>query len=123
MRILLAVDGSSPSLLAARFVRRLFHELKEAQVVVVHVHDERGEEEGRRVAADALAILQEDGIAFQLEVGPGEPAPMIVERAQQHHCDLIVMGARGLGGLRGAVLGSVSAKVSQSSGIPVTLVS
>jgi nucleotide-binding universal stress UspA family protein len=123
MRILLAVDGSSPSLLAARFVRRLYHELKEASVVVVHVHGSGGEEEGRRVAAEATALLAEDSIPFDLEVGPGEAADMIVERAQQHHCDMIVMGARGLGGIRGAVLGSVSAKVSQSSGIPVTLVS
>ena len=117
MRILLAVDGSGPSLLAARFVRRLFHAMKEASVVVVHVGDDRAG------AAEACALLKEDGIAFDLEVGPGEPAQLIVERAQQHHCDMIVMGARGLGGVRGALLGSVSAKVSQTSGVPVTLVS
>ena len=117
MRILLAVDGSGPSLLAARFVRRLYRELKEAAVVVVHVGDDKAG------AAEACALLTEDEIAFELEVGPGDAAEMIVERAQQHHCDMIVMGARGLGGVRGTLLGSVSAKVSQTSGVPVTLVS
>lgn len=117
MRILLAVDGSSPSLLAARFVRRLYHAMKEATVVVVHVGEDKSG------ASEACRLLTEDEIAFDLEVGPGDAAAMIVERAQQHHCDMIVMGARGLGGVRGALLGSVSAKVSQTSGIPVTLVS
>ena len=117
MRILLAVDGSGPSLLAARFARRLYRAMKEASIVVVHVGTDRAG------AAEACALLTEDDIAFDLEVGPGDPAGMIVERSQQHHCDLIVMGARGLGGVRGTLLGSVSAKVSQSSGVPVTLVS
>jgi nucleotide-binding universal stress UspA family protein len=117
MKILLAVDGSGPSLLAARFARRLYRELREAAIVVVHVGDKP------EAAAQACALLEEDGVPFEREVGPGDPAQMIVERAQQHHCDLIVMGARGLGGVRGTLLGSVSAKVSQASGIPVTLVS
>ena len=117
MRILLAVDGSGPSLLAARFARRLYRAMKEASIVVVHVGTDRAG------AAEACALLAEDDIAFDLEVGPGDAAEMIVERSQQHHCDLIVMGARGLGGVRGTLLGSVSAKVSQSSGVPVTLVS
>jgi|SRR5688572_21688670 nucleotide-binding universal stress UspA family protein len=117
MRILLAVDGSSPSLLAARFARRLYRAMKEASLVVVHVgNDDSG-------ATEACKLLTEDDIAFDLEVGPGDAADMIVERAQQHHCDLIVMGARGLGGVRASLLGSVSSKVSQTSGIPVTLVS
>lgn len=116
MRILLAVDGSGPSLLAARFARRLYRELKEAAIVVVHVGDDAAG------AAEACALLEEDGVPFEVEFGPGEAAPMIVERAQQHHCDMIVMGARGLGGVRGTLLGSVSAKVTQTSGVPVTLV-
>lgn len=116
MRILLAVDGSGPSLLAARFARRLYREMKEASLVVVHVGADKA------AAADACALLTEDDVPFELEAGPGDPAAMIVERAQQHHCDLIVMGARGLGAVRGALLGSVSAKVSQTSGVPVTLV-
>jgi nucleotide-binding universal stress UspA family protein len=117
MRILLAVDGSGPSVLAARFARRLYREMKEASIVVVHVGDDRAG------AAEACAILTEDDIAFELEIGPGDPAQMIVERSQQHHCDLIVMGARGLGGVLRTLLGSVSTRVLQSSGVPVTLVS
>ena len=42
----------------------------------------------------------------------GDPASAIVEAAQEQGTDLIVLGTRGLGGMAGALLGSVSRKVS-----------
>lgn len=121
--MLLAVDGSAPSLLATRFASRLYRQLKDAAVVLVHVHP--GGEDGAHEAAtrDAREILESDGVPYTLEVGPGDAAELIVERAREHECDLIVLGTRGHGKLMQAVLGSVSAKVAQSSTIPVTLVS
>lgn len=42
----------------------------------------------------------------------GDPASCIVETATGKDADLIVVGTRGLGGVAGALLGSVSRKVS-----------
>jgi len=43
----------------------------------------------------------------------GDPAKAILESAKQAGADCIVLGSRGLGGLKGLLLGSVSHKVSQ----------
>lgn len=42
----------------------------------------------------------------------GDPAQRILETADQHEVDLIAMGSRGLGGLKGLLVGSVSQKVN-----------
>ncbi len=49
------------------------------------------------------------------------PAVGIVDYAEQHGCDLIVMGRRGLGALRG-MLGSVSYGVLHAADVPVLTV-
>ena len=49
------------------------------------------------------------------------PADGITEYAEEHECDLIVMGRRGLGALRG-MLGSVSYAVLRNADIPVLTV-
>lgn len=51
----------------------------------------------------------------------GSPVDGITNYAMDHRCDLIVMGRRGLGALRG-MLGSVSYGVLRSSEIPVLTV-
>ena len=45
----------------------------------------------------------------------------IIETAKHYDCDLIVMGSRGLGAIRGAI-GSVSYGVLRSAEIPVLVV-
>jgi nucleotide-binding universal stress UspA family protein len=58
---------------------------------------------------------------LSIEVLPQTPfADAIVESAQEHHCDVIVMGSRGLGALRG-ILGSVSYGVLRASKLPVLI--
>ena len=49
------------------------------------------------------------------------PAEQIVTYANEHSCDLIVMGSRGLGALRG-MLGSVSSYVLRHAEMPVLIV-
>ena len=48
----------------------------------------------------------------QTVVDQGEPAKAIIDFAKSHHADLIVMGRRGLGGVAGLLMGSVSHKVA-----------
>lgn len=79
----------------------------------------RAEEELREGVGDAL-----DGVAFDVQVGvviSGKTADGIVDYAGQHGVDIIVMGRRGLGALRG-MLGSVSYAVLHEADIPVLTV-
>ena len=46
-------------------------------------------------------------------VREGDPAAAIITAANEKKVDVIVMGRRGLGGLRGLLIGSVSHKVMQ----------
>lgn len=68
---------------------------------------------------DAIAELG-DRAVVDVAVAPS-PADGIVDYAQKNGCDLIVMGRRGLGALRG-MLGSVSYGVLHSADVPVMTV-
>lgn len=78
--------------------------------------------------ADATLHAQIDGVLQGLtnkiiielleETFPGE---QIITYANLHACDLIIMGSRGLGALRG-ILGSVSSHVLHNATMPVLIV-
>jgi nucleotide-binding universal stress UspA family protein len=61
---------------------------------------------------------------FDIEEAPrlGKPADEILKVAKQHKADLIVTGAKGLGALGRALLGSVSTRVVQHSACSVLVV-
>ena len=52
----------------------------------------------------------------------GEIAATIVGYARDKHCQQIVMGSRGGGGLSGVLLGSTAIRVVQLTDVPVLLV-
>lgn len=52
----------------------------------------------------------------------GNPAPIIVDFVKQNDSDLVVMGSRGLSGLKEMFLGSVSHYVVQKSTCPVYII-
>ena len=52
----------------------------------------------------------------------GRPDDKIVETAKKESIDLIVLGSRGLGGIKGFVLGSVSDRVADEASCPVLIV-
>lgn len=56
--------------------------------------------------------LQEAGVPATTASRGGDPANVILEFADEVDADLIVVGARGLTGLRRFLLGSVSSKIS-----------
>jgi nucleotide-binding universal stress UspA family protein len=66
-----------------------------------------------RVLADAKAQAKARGLTgVKSEVKTGNPARAIVAYADRIKADAIVMGGRGMGDIGGALLGSVSHKVS-----------
>jgi nucleotide-binding universal stress UspA family protein len=52
----------------------------------------------------------------------GPPGPTIAETAGALGCDLIVLGARGLGSHTAALLGSVAQSTIENAGVPVLVV-
>lgn len=80
------------------------------------------EELGEEVFKSYLPLLEEAGIPYEKKVEMGNPAERIVETAEKWKSDYIVMGARGLGPLRGTLLGSVSYGVIHQASCPVLIV-
>jgi len=65
------------------------------------------------VLADAEAAVRAKGVAeVEVVVEQGDTARHILDKAAQSGADMIVMGSRGLGGLEGLLMGSISQKVS-----------
>lgn len=80
------------------------------------------QEEGLKSLQNARDFLDHAGIVYQYHITVGDPAEMIVRFAAEKGYDLIVMGPRGKGGVKGLLLGSVTSKVMQLSSIPVLLI-
>jgi nucleotide-binding universal stress UspA family protein len=139
MKILVSVDGSKLALDAVRHALRLHQEGLGASFLLATIQEPTYLYEmvlapdadvlervtgavGSRALEAAEALFAAAEVPFEREIGSGEPAPAIVEMAERHGCDAIVLGARGLGLLRGAILGSVSQGVLHRSKLPVTIV-
>jgi nucleotide-binding universal stress UspA family protein len=75
------------------------------------------ESESEQILRDAELQAQQHKGAPQVEtvLRSGDAAAIILEVASDRNADLIVMGSRGLGNLKGLLLGSVSHKVGQLS--------
>ena len=71
---------------------------------------------------DSGALLDQAGIAYEVEPATGEPVPMLLEVIERQGCDAVIMGTHGHGALRAALLGSVSHGLLQQATVPVTLV-
>ena len=139
-RIALAVDGSEPSDRALAYVIGLQRGRPDSPLELHLVNVQRpvsGEvsrfvpgqnlkdyhaENAERAMAPARARLEEAGMAFTEHRSIGDPASMIAEIAQAQHCDLIVMGSRGLGGHTAGLVGSVAQGTIVSAPVPVLLV-
>lgn len=80
-----------------------------------------------RIRQNAEQLLEEaksryPGRNFACELKEGKAAPLILETAQEHDVELIVMGTHGRGGLEHLFLGSVAARIVQKAACPVLTV-
>ena len=79
----------------------------------------------RHKMMDTLEELKQkykDSVRIRTAVLVGRPEPKIVEFANRHNVDLIVMGSRGLKGISRFVMGSVSRNVSERAKCTVMIV-
>ena len=78
--------------------------------------------EGAKTLHAAERLLREAGVSYCSEVRVGQAAETIAHYAQEKSVDGIVMGTRGIGTMKGLVLGSVATGVVHLVSLPVTLV-
>jgi nucleotide-binding universal stress UspA family protein len=78
--------------------------------------------EGAKTLQAAERLLREAGVSYHSEVRVGQAAEMIAHYAREKNVDGIVMGTRGMGTMKGLVLGSVATGVLHLVSLPVTLV-
>jgi nucleotide-binding universal stress UspA family protein len=135
--ILCPVDFSANSRAALRYAAMLAR-LANSHLVVLYVNDpllatvaatRRG---GRALMASADADLQQfvrgalrsatPPVATTLLTIAGKPPREIVEAAERHGCDLIVMGYRGVGRASRFLFGSTTEGVVRTTTVPVVAV-
>lgn len=134
--ILIPVDGSPNSLRALKHAAERFRDSSLVRLLLLNVqpsmpasrHAPKAmiKDHQQRMAEEALgparALAQRLGLTFDSYARIGDPAEVIAKFSQQTHCREIIMGARGLGRVRGLLLGSVTTKVIHLATVPVTLV-
>ncbi|MEE0846027.1 MAG: universal stress protein [Eggerthellaceae bacterium] len=129
--VLVAYDGSPASHKALDMANAIAEEEPEARFVFVHVMKlySVGPSAEAVLIEDANDTLEElkilaahlgDRATVRLLRGTA-PAELILRCAKEESCDLIVMGSRGKGGVKG-YLGSVSYAVVQGSPIAVLII-
>lgn len=137
--IMVAFDGSKASNQALQKAIELV-KLTNANLNVVHIYEfprfyvaegfapmpttmnEEFYELASQTADKAEQLIKEAGVTGKVELIQGPPAETILEYAASNNIDAIVIGSRGLGGIREFVLGSVSHNVVQHAKIPVLVV-
>ena len=139
LSFLLPIDGSNPSLRAIDYVLHIAKELKAPPTVhLLNVQpslhgdisrfvsaDQLAEfhrDEGHKALLEAVKKLADSALEVHQHVVVGECVPSILEVAKREACDQIIIGSRGHGGLSGVLLGSVSARLTHFSPLPLTLV-
>ena len=79
-------------------------------------------EYGRTALAEAADLAEATGVEAKTEIVEGDATEGLLVLARARDADLIVVGSRGLGSIRGALLGSVSRAITKHADPPVLVV-
>jgi nucleotide-binding universal stress UspA family protein len=83
---------------------------------------QEGEEVLRESQEACTDLLKKRPVRVETVVHFGDPVDQIVAFAEQRPVDLLILGCRGIGPLRGVIIGSVSQKVLHRAQCPVLIV-
>jgi nucleotide-binding universal stress UspA family protein len=138
MKFLVAVDGSPASLRAVKLAIE-FATRREASLILLNVQnlitlvpntalmatawiEEAEQDASEEALKGSVAACRSAGVRFEIRSERGTPAAMIDQISREEKVDHIIMGTRGLGSIRGLLLGSVATQVRHLVEVPVTLV-
>jgi nucleotide-binding universal stress UspA family protein len=121
-KILVATDRSREAELAAKTAADLAKSTN-SELHVVHVGFDQARDEAQNELDTEVGMVREAGVTdVQAHLKFGIPARTIVDLAEEVGVGLIVMGSRGRGGVRRALIGSVSSSVVPHAHCPVLVV-
>ncbi len=136
-KLLLGFDGSEQSGKALDKAIRLAKGL-DAKLVILHVYwteaadvytytnrmtTEDTDIEGNKMFGKVEEMLKKEKVDYELKSVRGDDAPKaIIDTAEKERCDMIIIGNRGVGRVRGFFLGSVAEKVVAQANRSVLLV-
>jgi nucleotide-binding universal stress UspA family protein len=134
--IVIGLDGSERSLKALLYGQSLGDKYG-ATLILVHAYPHTSDlrdfegyasllakrkNSGERVLDGGIKLLAGTTVVFERDLLEGPAADAIISVAEIREADLIIMGTRGLGAVKGLLFGSVASKVSHHAPCPVLLV-
>lgn len=137
--ILVAYDGGMPSVKALDKALDMVRHYPEAKLTVIYVYSVAAVAVADAVVAVPVSIQREQFLEAQEQLKEvearlapipnagtalleGSPGETIVDYANRHQCDLIIVGNRGFGAIREFVMGSVSHYVLQHTEVPLLVI-
>jgi nucleotide-binding universal stress UspA family protein len=140
LNVLVAFDGSPLSERALTYAIETFPDASISSIYVINPIDsiidveagglpvaegwyENAKEEATVLHTTATDLAAELNTALVTVTEIGKPARAILEYADDHDVDQIVMGSHGRSGIDRALLGSVAETVTRRAQIPVTIIS
>ncbi|SET01735.1 Nucleotide-binding universal stress protein, UspA family [Oceanobacillus limi] len=134
-KILIAADGSEHSIRAGEKAFELAGYNPGSKVDILYIVDpkhSKGEvlnswgKDAVDIRKEKLEIIvqkaKQSKVNFEVVFLHGDPGPTIVNYANKHEFDAVVIGSRGLNAFQEMVLGSVSHKVAKRANCPVLIV-
>jgi len=129
-KILLPTDGSTHSLKAAEYAAEISkqfdsetHILNVITKSTIRISRKREEKSSVQALEETRDVFDRRSIKVIVrKLVRGNPAEIICKIAEEEGFDLIVIGSRGLSGMKSFFLGGVSDKVSRHAICPVLIV-
>jgi nucleotide-binding universal stress UspA family protein len=135
MRVLVPVDGSDPS---DEALEHALEHFGDHEIIALHVLDpvdgatawgpgsagdwiSAAEERAENVLESARNLAAEAGIEITTDTTIGRPAHAVVEYADEHDIEHVVVGSHGRDGISRVLLGSVAETIVRRSPVPVTV--
>jgi nucleotide-binding universal stress UspA family protein len=138
-RVLVPIDGSEQARTALEYA---LEEFAEETVTILTVIDprefntyggvegwvdlddlrEQRRDQAEKLLEDARERAEGRGLTVDTDVVTGKVARAIIEYAEEHGIDHVVLGSHGRSGISRVLLGSVAENVVRRSPVPVTVV-